>query len=104
MQKHIALVIFLILFGCCVFHALHYHPELPDQVPSNFSTAGKVQGWTQKTDLIIIYLVVAAGTAVFLPGMGFVMARLSPSSVNIPNKEYWLSPERERETLNYVAC
>jgi hypothetical protein len=22
----------------------------------------------------------------------------------MPNRDYWLSPERKRETLNYIAC
>lgn len=103
MTKRAAIVIFLIISAICVIHAFHYYPLLPNQVPSNFKMSGQPQSWTQKTEFMIVYLATVGVVALFFPILGLLLGKMPPKWINLPNKEYWLSPERKQETLDYMA-
>ena len=34
--------------------------------------------------------------------IGFLLGRLPPSLINLPNRDYWLAPERRTETIERV--
>jgi hypothetical protein len=49
----------------------------------------------------------AAAIVVLLPvavldGVGLALGRLPPSLINLPNRDYWLAPERRTETIARV--
>jgi uncharacterized membrane protein len=104
MGKRIALAVFLLLCAACVTHALCYYPHLPAQVPTNFNIEGKPHGWTPKTQFLIVYLLVVAGAGVFFPGSGLLISRMSAHKISIPNKDYWLAPERKQRSLDFIAA
>jgi hypothetical protein len=71
-------------------------------VPSNFSVSGRIQSYTSKEAFLVLYLVVVAGTAFFFPGLGFLTIRKPVSKINVPNKDYWLAPERRQGTFDFI--
>jgi uncharacterized membrane protein len=78
MARFVAFAVFLLLCACGVYHALHYYPDLPAQVPSNFKMSGQPRGWTPKSNFLLLYLVVVGGTALFFPGLGLLMGKMRP--------------------------
>lgn len=49
-----------------------------------------------------IYLfTLAFSSAVFL-GVAFAVSRLPSAMINLPNKGYWLEPERKREMADFL--
>ncbi len=104
MNKRIAVIVLVVLCVCAVAHALYYYPLLPEKVPSNFNMQGQAHGWTQKTSFMIVYLVTVAGLALCFPGVGWLISRTPPSKMNIPNRDYWMAPERRGTTVDYLIC
>lgn len=70
---------------------------------SHFGASGLPNGWMTKEAFFIFYAVMIGVAAVveFFPARS--MGRSSPARINLPNKEYWLAPERRAETFAYFA-
>jgi uncharacterized membrane protein len=82
---------------------VHYHPQLPDTIAVHFNASGEPDGWSGKTEFVLTYgaieaLMVLMGVAAVL-----IIGRVPPALVNIPNREYWLAPERRAETVEFIA-
>jgi uncharacterized membrane protein len=76
---------------------------LPDRVAIHFGGGGEANGWmSRSTDLIF-----ASGLGVGLPLFFVVLSLLTgliPTRfVNLPHREYWLSPERRVQTCTYIS-
>jgi uncharacterized membrane protein len=77
--------------------------QLPEQVASHFGLTGEAndsmsrEGWT--------FFLSLAGVA--LGGLFAVLAMLLPffpdRFVNLPDRQYWLAPERRRQTLGRIS-
>lgn len=90
------------LFVLALFQIQHYSPLLPATLASHFDGAGKPNGFEAKAAFFRIYVLILAlllALFLFLPKL---LRRLPDSLINLPNKDYWLSPERREETLSAV--
>jgi serine/threonine-protein kinase len=102
MQRHAALVAFVLICGVLALDVAHYLPLVPDPLASHFGFSGRPNGWTSHfrmiaglTVLVLLFAAIFAGTYFF----GGVPDRL----ISLPNKTYWLAPERREATLLYVS-
>jgi uncharacterized membrane protein len=94
---------FAILLGLVVLQALIYYPQLPAQLASHFDAAGHPNGWSSKLvyfALQAFIVLVVTGCFVALPAL---IEHAPPRLVNLPNKDYWLAPERRAATMASVA-
>ena len=93
----------LLLIGG-VIGAAHYYPLLPERVASHFASDGTPNGWQPKEVFLLLMGMVAGVTAI----IGFMapelVAKRPASQINLPNKEYWLAPERRATTMDFVAA
>ena len=75
---------------------------LPDTVASHFDAAGAADGWMPRTG----YLVFMLGAIALLPLLLAFVPRLALATagnrINLPNRDYWLAPERRAATLEYM--
>jgi len=101
--RKISLIVFIILLLLCLGHAAYYYPLLPDRVASHFGASGKPDAWSSKESFAKIYFIVIAFTAVLFPGIGFILRKAPAYLINLPNKDYWLSPERRDETIAVLS-
>ena len=76
-------------------------PELPDVLATKFDFQGQARGQTPKSTYYCVHI--AASFIVVLPLVGSVLRYLPNGLINIPNKKYWLSPERRDQTLRDSA-
>jgi uncharacterized membrane protein len=89
-----------ILFGG-VAQCLHDFPLLPERMASHFAASGAPNGWMTKSQFLEIYALT------LLPALAvefWVARRISKTSgarLHLPNKEYWLAPERREATFAY---
>lgn len=92
-------IIFLIVSIASIALPLFYYPHLPNTIASHFNFRNEADGWMNKNTFLIVEIAVA----VFLSGMFLLIAYFIPklpnSIINLPNKNYWLSPERREESL-----
>jgi len=76
---------------------------MPDLVASHFNGAGVATGFVPR----IVYERILIGLLLLPPILLVVLPRLSlrnPNArINLPNREYWLAPERRAETVAIVA-
>lgn len=94
---------FLILLALAAYQIWHVYPLLPEKLASHFDFSGRPDGWTNKTTFVGIYIAVIAFSAVTFWGAAFLITKLPNSMLNLPNKEYWMSPGRKQETLDFIA-
>lgn len=95
------LFIFAFMVLIAAMQAAHYYPRLPDMVASHFGAGGKSDGWMAKGSFVAFYLgtlAFIAGTFVLIQVLTGNLHRIPRSCINLPNKEYWLAPERIQES------
>ena len=78
-------------------------PLLPEQVATHFGSGGQPNGWMSRS----MHLLFMGALGVGLPLVSAVLAlvvRLVPARfINVPHREYWLSPERQSQTCTYIS-
>ena len=88
--------VLLLLFGAVQMY--YYYPKLPASVATHFNTAGEADVWMSKGKYIIFSAIIFYALAFLFFGICFIIPRIPPSLVNLPNKQYWLAEERKEET------
>jgi uncharacterized membrane protein len=84
-----------VLLALVVVQIAWYWPRLPATVASHFDGSGRPNGWLSKEMFLAVYAGVVALLAVV-----FSAARFIPTSLwNLPNRGYWLAPERRAATV-----
>jgi uncharacterized membrane protein len=78
-------------------------PQLPLRVASHFNARGQPDGYMPReaffTDLALL-----GGGFIVLLLLTPALLRLLPSNlINMPNRDYWLAPERRNESFGYIA-
>jgi uncharacterized membrane protein len=84
----------LILVLVAVVQFTYYYPRLPEMVASHFDGEGRPNGCMPKNEFFKMFAVITAliiGIFLLLPKL---IKRVPPSMINLPNKDYWLAPER----------
>ncbi len=98
-MNKIATLLLLLLMAGAVWHMIHYYPLLSDTVASHFGLSGEPDGWTSKQSFVTLYGVLVAVMGGMFLAFAAVLPRLPDSLINMPNREYWLAPERRRQSL-----
>lgn len=90
----------LFLFGVVYFSRLY--AQLPEVMASHFNGHGVPNGWMPKSDFFKALLPLGLLIAIIAFVVPALMRILPPSMINLPNKDYWLAPERRAETVQYM--
>jgi uncharacterized membrane protein len=93
---------FLLLLG--ILRCVQVYPQLPDVMASHFSGRGVPNNFQPKSAFFLIFGVVTAVCAIpafFVPRR---LLNLSPDKINLPNKSYWLAPERREDTFRFFRA
>jgi serine/threonine-protein kinase len=91
-RKPLLLVAFpyLVLF----FTLFLTYESLPDPLATHFNGRGIPDDWSNRVN----YLLGMAGLAIFFPtlivGLCFALRYFPDAVINVPNRSYWLAPER----------
>lgn len=99
----LAFRIFLILVALSALQMAYYYPALPDRVASHFGAGGEPNGWSSKAGFITTFAVMLIGEVVIFLGIPVAVSRLPTTTISLPNKDYWLAPERKEATLSVLA-
>ena len=92
----------LVLLGSAVFVWLT-SLSLPEYVASHFVSSGQANGFMPRiiyVRLMVVMVVVAPFLMAYLPSLSL---NKPDARINLPNREYWLSPERRQETINKIS-
>lgn len=92
----------LTLAALSVVQAVYYYPRLPARIASHFDGAGVANDWSSPAGFFAItFAVVALNLIMFILVPRLIVA--GRVRVNVPHGEYWLAPERRRQTLTRIA-
>src|ERR1035437_9211047 len=102
MQRGSSSVLFLILLAGATAFVWLTSRSLPEVVASHFVASGAANGFMPRTfylRFMLVFIVVLPSILAFLPtlSLGSPKARF-----NLPNKEYWLAPDRRTETIRFL--
>jgi serine/threonine-protein kinase len=76
-------------------------PLLPERIASHFNAAGMPNGWMTRTEFLWTYALVLLPAVAIEFWVSQQIAKKPDAKLNLPNKEYWLAPERRAETFAY---
>ena len=76
--------------------------SLPPVVASHFIAGGVANGFMPRATYLRFMTALLVGLPLLIALLSSVMAILPINRINLPNREYWLAPERRRDTLAYL--
>lgn len=97
LHPRIALISLLAMLGILLASMAATYRRLPDRVASHFSIDGRPDGWMSRPTYAGATLGGAVLVAALCAGPLYLTRFLPESMINIPNRAYWLSPERRDE-------
>lgn len=80
------------------------YATLPAMVASHFDGSGRPSGWMPRSTFAWFSVLPLSVVFVVAFGAPFLVAKLPPSMINLPNKSYWLAPERKAETMRRMTA
>jgi uncharacterized membrane protein len=107
MQKKPVSLAWKILVGMPFLAAAHigiYYAALPAKIASHFGTDGQANDYMSKSSFALFYIGTVLFQTVIFAGMGWLLRVLPDDSMNIPNRDYWLAPERKEATWERFAA
>ena len=95
-------LLFVILaLGAAIYFSTCY-AQMPDVVVSHFNGRGAPNGWQTKPAFFGLFAAVSILIAMIGFGIPRIIASVPPRLINLPNKQYWLSPEHLAETMAFL--
>ena len=97
----LATLVFLLLMGWAQLAT--YYPAMPAKMATSFDFAGKPKDWAGKDQFSLTYaglLLVIGGV---FAGLAWATKKIPARLVSLPNKDYWLAPERRDETCRFLS-
>jgi uncharacterized membrane protein len=93
--------LFFAMICVAIAQCIRDFPLLPDRIASHFNAAGMPNGWMTKTQFLWTYALVMLPALAVEFWVSHRIATKPDAKLNLPNKEYWLAPERRAETFAY---
>ena len=94
----IAYVIFTLLYLALAIGVMVSTSWLPERVATHFGIAGRPNGWMTRTGYLVFTAAFPLLLAAFFAGITALIKVLPARFVNIPNRAFWLAPERRATT------
>lgn len=77
---------------------------LPERVASHFDASGNPDGYMNRSGYRLFILAFTAGFPLLVVTMLGLLYRRSAARMNIPNRDYWLAPERVEGTIAFLTA
>jgi len=101
-RKLLTLVFIALLFTGAGF-VLSTTASLPDRVASHFGAEGLANGYMTRKGYRWFMLFFTVGFPLLIVLAIAGLPRLIPQYTNIPNRDYWLAPERRAQAFDFLT-
>jgi hypothetical protein len=95
-------IVFALLVACGVVFIWLTSSWLPATVASHFQGDGSANGFMQRASYIRFMLTFVLGLPLLLAAVSRFAFGNPDARINLPNRQYWLAPERRDETVSYL--
>lgn len=102
MRDRVALPLFGVLTVVLIALTAWWYPQLPDTLASHWTGDGVANGWMSKPMFFGILWVAGYGSIAIAPVLSMFIGHVPSSLWNLPNKDYWLAPERRDATIQLL--
>jgi uncharacterized membrane protein len=110
-SKLIGLLILFLLVALNIGVSGYYYALLPPLVATEYGLSGEPKSWMVKGTFVIFNITLLFGLPIFLLLVGWICTKLPKWMIDLPNKDYWLAPERKAATsaslflfMLWLAC
>lgn len=101
MKKMHLFFAFAFLLGIC--EVFYFYPLLPERMAVHFNASGTADGWGTKDYFFLTVGTVFLLLLVIFGGLPQLLRHIPASLINLPNKNYWLAPERRAQTMDRLV-
>jgi serine/threonine-protein kinase len=101
-RKLLTLVFVALLFAGAGF-VISTTAPLPERVASHFGAGGHANGYMTRDGYRSFMLFFTVGFPLFIVLAIAGLPRLMPQYTNLPNREYWLAPERRTQAFDFLT-
>ena len=84
-------------------HLWWHYPGLPEKMPTHFGSDGHADGFMTRAQYAQFELGLIAGMTLLFLGIGWLIKAVPADAINVPNRDYWLAPERRAETVRRLG-
>ena len=93
--------LFLTIALVAVAQCVYGFPLLPQRMASHFGPSGMPNGWMTKFQFVVVYAITLIPALMVEFWVARTIAKMDGARINLPNKEFWLAPERREATFAY---
>lgn len=80
-----------------------YYLYSPDTVPTHFNTQGIPDSWIDKNSNLILWVGMYLVMTALFSLIPLIIRKTPLKYINLPNKQYWLAPEKKDNTIQNVS-
>jgi uncharacterized membrane protein len=103
-MRRFPLVLFGLLLAAAAALILHLTLQLPDPAAVHFDATGRANGLMTRAACRDFMLLMTLGVPLVITSATALLPRLVPASmINIPHRDYWMAPERARDSLGFLS-
>ncbi|MBI3856469.1 MAG: DUF1648 domain-containing protein [Planctomycetes bacterium] len=92
-----SLLILALLYAAAIGQLAWYAPRMPAVMATHYDGAGTPNGWMTRAGALGFHLTIL-GVSALAFALPMLLLRLAPSLINLPNRQYWLAPDRRAAT------
>jgi uncharacterized membrane protein len=102
MQRGSARTMFLVVVTCAALFVWITSQTLPEVAASHFGGSGAANGSMPRDVYAWFMLLFVVGLPMLLVFVPTISLKQPSAGLRLPNREYWLAPERRAETLEFL--
>lgn len=102
-QKTLGTLVTVTLILITLAQIFYYHPILPERIPVHFDLAMQPDRWAAKNTAFLLHLGITLFFALLFHLMNWIFYKIPDSWINLPHKDYWLAPERKKQTFDALT-